>query len=131
MTTKSELVELEQEREQLRSSVQSGRTRADGATDILTDTFGRFKPALADLTSVTQHQLDKSRGILRDLMGQHIVLHLTADGKQRFLTAEVSGDYAGLYRLVTGKKNFGGGEGNPPSLTALLHFKIEGVALAA
>jgi len=45
-------------------------------------------------------------------MGGQIVLHPMANGIERFLTAEVSGDYAGLYRLVTGKNNFGGGEGS-------------------
>ena len=44
-------------------------------------------------------------------MGEEIVLHPTADGKDRYLTAEVSGDYAGLLRLVTGKNKFGGGQG--------------------
>jgi hypothetical protein len=41
-------------------------------------------------------------------MGGQIVLHPTAEGVDRYLTAEVSGDYAGLYRLVTGKNKFGG-----------------------
>jgi hypothetical protein len=45
-------------------------------------------------------------------MGGEIVLHPTADGAERYLTAEVSGDYAGLSRLVTGKNKFGGGEGS-------------------
>ena len=46
-------------------------------------------------------------------MGGQIVLHPTAaEGVDRYLTAEVSGDYAGLYRLVTGKNKFGGGEGS-------------------
>lgn len=76
------------------------------------DIIGRFKAALADLTSVTQHQVDKTRGILRNLMGGEIVLHPTADGAKRYLTAEVQGDYAGLLRLVRGKNKFGGGEGS-------------------
>jgi hypothetical protein len=31
-------------------------------------------------------------------------LHATADGAEQYLTAELSGDYAGLVRLVTGPK---------------------------
>ncbi|WP_413934555.1 hypothetical protein [Nitrospira sp. BLG_1] len=38
------------------------------------------------------------RSDLRILMGEQIYLHPTADGQERFLTAEVSGDYEGLYR---------------------------------
>lgn len=64
------------------------------------------------MASATQKSIDKTRGILRDLMGGQIVLHPTAEGADRYLTAEVSGDYAGLYRLVTGKNKFGGGEGS-------------------
>lgn len=73
------------------------------------DLVGRFKAALEDLTTVTQHSMDKARGILRDLMGSQIVLHPTADGADRYLTAEASGDYAGLYRIVTSKNKFGRG----------------------
>ena len=43
-------------------------------------------------------------------------LHPTADGTESFLTAEVSGDYAGLLKLVSGgnlsKNKFGGGHGS-------------------
>jgi hypothetical protein len=60
VTTKNELVKLEQEREQLQSAVQNGRTKADRVADFLPDTIGRFKAALADLTTVTQHQVDKT-----------------------------------------------------------------------
>jgi len=34
-----------------------------------------------------------------------ILLHPCADGAGRFLTAELTGDYAGLLQLVVGKKN--------------------------
>jgi len=61
---------------------------------------------------MAQYQVDKARGDLRDLMGEKVVLHPTADDKDRYLTVEVSGDYAGLFRLVTGKNKFGGGEGS-------------------
>jgi hypothetical protein len=38
-------------------------------------------------------------------MGQQVVLHSTANAAERYLTAEVLGDYPGLLRLVTGKIN--------------------------
>ena len=50
------------------------------------------------------------------MMGREIALHPIADAAERYLTAEVSGDYAGLFRLIAGKQNaknnFGGGEGS-------------------
>jgi hypothetical protein len=63
---------------------------------------------LGDLANVTQHQVDKARGILKDLLGEEIVLHPMADGVERYLTAEIAGDYSGLLRLVAGENKFGG-----------------------
>jgi len=40
------------------------------------------------------------------------VLHATADGPELYLAVEVSGDYAGLLRLVTGQNKSGGGQGS-------------------
>jgi hypothetical protein len=40
-----------------------------------------------------------------NLKGQQVVLHPTANAAERSLTDEVSGDYPGLLRLVTGKIN--------------------------
>ena len=48
--------------------------------------------------------VDKARGILKDLVGGTIPLSSTLDGGGRYLTAELSGDYAGLLKLVTGPK---------------------------
>ena len=64
----------------------------------------RFKKLVEGLADVTQYQVDKARGILSELVGGQIVLHATADGNERYLTAELSGDYAGLVRLVLGPK---------------------------
>jgi hypothetical protein len=50
---------------------------------------------------------------------------------ERYLTAEVSGDYTGLLRLVVSQNKFGGGQAIEPSLVSLLCFEIQGVALAA
>jgi len=63
-------------------------------------------------------------------MGEQIILHPTADGTERYLTAAVAGGYAGLFRLDRQNK-FGGGEATQPSLAHLLRFEIRGVALAA
>ena len=103
VATKSELVKLEDEQRRLRVTVQDKQPTDDRVTSFLPNTIGRVRAVLADLTAVTQYQVDKARGILRRLLGEEIVLHPTANGKDRYLTAEVSGDYAGLFRLVTGK----------------------------
>lgn len=111
-STKAELVKLEGEQQQLQESLGSTQSKADKVTEFIPDLIGRFKGAVADLATVTQRNVDKARGDLRILMGEQIYLHPTADGQERFLTAEVSGDYEGLYRLVTGKNKFGGGQGS-------------------
>jgi hypothetical protein len=67
-----------------------------------------------DLANVTQLQVERVRSLLRVLLGKEIVLHPTADGTARYLTAEVSGDYAGLLRLAVGQHKFGGGQANTP-----------------
>ena len=54
-----------------------------------------------------------------------------SDGVGRFLTAEISGDNAGLLRLVMGQNKLGGGQPIQPSLVPLLRFEIQGVALIA
>jgi hypothetical protein len=45
-----------------------------------------------------------ARGILRELVGGQILLHAAADGADRYLTEELSGDYSGLVGLVLGPK---------------------------
>ena len=79
---------------------------------------------------MTQFQVDKARGLLRELLGKEIALHPIADGAERYLTAEVSGDYAGLLRLAL-ENNGGGGQPLHPSLMPALPFKVQGIALAA
>lgn len=55
-----------------------------------------------------------------------------AGSRQRgFLTAEVSGDYAGLFRLVTRRNYFWWRRGEPTIVDTLAPFEIRGAALAA
>jgi hypothetical protein len=42
--------------------------------------------------------------MLRELVGGRILLYPAADGADRYLMAELSGDYAGLVRMVCGPK---------------------------
>lgn len=63
--------------------------------------------------NLTQLQVEDSLAAVRGFLGKEILLHPTADGTERDLTAEISGDYAGLFRLGTGEKKFGGGQPIP------------------
>ena len=47
-----------------------------------------------------------------NLSKHSITLHPCADSSGRYLTAEVTGDYEGLLRLVIGKNKAGGGQGS-------------------
>lgn len=76
----------------------------DNVVTVLQNLVDRFKKLVDDLAIVTQCKVDKARGILRELVGGQILLHATADGAERFLTAELSGDYSGLVRLVASPK---------------------------
>ena len=65
------------------------------------------------------------------MLGSTITLHPCADGAGRYLTAEVTGDYAGLLRLATGKNNAGGGQGELLGLNQALRFEINVLARVA
>jgi ferredoxin len=55
-----------------------------------------------ELTTMTLPQVHKARTILRKLVVRHITLHPSANGMERFLIAELAGNYAGLVRLTVG-----------------------------
>lgn len=65
------------------------------------------------------------------MLGATITLHPCADGVKRYLTAEVTGNYAGLLRLAIGKNKDGGGQGFLPSLLEAWGFDIQRVARIA
>ena len=71
--------------------------------------------------------MDKARDMLKSLLGATITLHPCADGVERYLTAEVTGDYAGLLTLTMSKNKGGGGQGFLPSLINALRFEMQGV----
>jgi hypothetical protein len=59
--------------------------------DFLPNMEQRFAAMIDDLVQVTQPEVDKARGMLRELIGQQTLLHPSSDGAERFLTAELSG----------------------------------------
>lgn len=84
--------------------MQSRNTILDKVATLLPDMASRFKKLVDGLAIVTQQQVDKARGISKGLAGEHISLHPSADGTERFLTAELPGDYSGLVGLVSRQK---------------------------
>ena len=104
VSTKTALEQAEAERVRLLQTVQGHHKKLDKVVTFLPNIVGKFKALVEGLADVTQHQIDKARGMVKDLVGGQIVLHPSSDGAERFLTAELSGDYAGLVRLVCGPK---------------------------
>jgi site-specific DNA recombinase len=104
VTTKTALEQAETERAQLIEAIQGQHKMLDKVTTLLPNIAERFRKLVDDLATVTQHQVDKARGILMRLVGGEIVLHPSAEGEERYLTAELSGDYSGIVGLVDGPK---------------------------
>ena len=101
VSTKTALEQAEAERAQL---IQGQHKMLDKVTTLLPNITERFRKMVDNLATVTQHQVDKARGILMRLVGGEIVLHPSADQGERYLTAELSGDYSGLVGLIDGPK---------------------------
>jgi hypothetical protein len=106
------LERAEAERATLLQSVQGQQKNVEKVAAFLLNAIGCFKALIDDLANVTQLQVDKARGLLRVLSRKEIALQPTSNGVERYLTAEVSGDYTGLLRLVVGHNKFGGGQGS-------------------
>jgi hypothetical protein len=63
----------------------------------------RFEKVVSNLANIRDNHVDKARSILKTLLGPEILLHPSSNGEERFLTAEMSGSYAGLMRLTIDK----------------------------
>ncbi len=111
-STKTALEHAEAERDALVQSMQPQHKPVAKVAAFLPNAIGRFKALLDDLEHVTQRQVDLTRAQLRVLLGKEIVLHPMADGVTRYLTAEVTGSYQGLLRMVTGQNKSRGGQGS-------------------
>ena len=103
-STKETLEQAEAEWAHLRQLVQGPYKRLDKVASFVPDLVSRFKALVDGFATVTQGQVDKARGMLRELVGGRILLYPTSDGVDRYLMAELAGDYAGLVRLVCGPK---------------------------
>jgi site-specific DNA recombinase len=103
-TTKAALESAEAERTRLQHQQQDHSKLLSKTATFLPNLEAEFKRLVDGLPSVTQHHVDKARGIIKTLVGGSIRLHPTTDETGRYLTAELSGDYAGLVRLAVGPK---------------------------
>lgn len=111
-TTKAELQKAEAERNRLEAEIKAHISNSDNLSLLLPNLKERFEKVVSTLANLKDHHVDKARAILKNLLGPQIVLHPCADGEERFLTAELSGSYAGLLRLTWGKNKDGGGQGS-------------------
>ena len=116
-STKAALEKAEAERATLLKAAQVPQPTDAKVSTFLPSAVSRLKALVDDLAHVTQPQVDKARAVLRTMLGTQIILHPTADGDTRYLTAEISGDYSGLLRLATGQNKFGSGSPQRIELT--------------
>ena len=101
-SAKSAREQAEAERTRLKERLEGKPRQAEQVTAFLPDAIGHLKALIDDLDNLTQLQVENARAALRGLLGKEIPLHSTTDGTERNLTTELSGDYAGLFRLKTG-----------------------------
>ena len=110
-TTKAELEKAEASATGFRVA-QGQDYKLDNLAMLLPNLKERFATVMAQLTTLlTSQHMQAARETLQTLFGREIVLHPSADGVERFLTAELSGDYAGVVRLAM-LNNGGGGHGS-------------------
>jgi hypothetical protein len=101
-STKAALETLEAEQAALTQTIKGRNKLYDKVVAFLPNMEQRFTAMIDDLVAVTQPEVDKAQQLLRELVGHSIRLHPTSDGADRFLTAELSGDYTGLMKLACG-----------------------------
>lgn len=95
-TTKDELERLEAEHDKLLASLKPDTRKLDKVGHILPRTLERFSEMVDNLESVTLRDVTRARAQLRHLIGD-VPLR---PGKDGFLVAELSGNYAGLLKMA-------------------------------
>jgi len=63
-----------------------------------------FEQFIGDLAKLGPHQIDKARGIIKDLVGGTITLKPTKTSQGKKLAALITPDYLGLARHLVGLK---------------------------
>lgn len=111
-TTKAALHKAESERDRLQAELQAHTSTPDSVSLLVPHLKARFKQLVSNLANLGDEHIEKARAILKTLLGPQILLHPSSNGEERFLTAELSGNYAGLLQLALDKNNGGGGHGS-------------------
>ena len=101
VSTKAEVEKAETERARLFGQLQARTAQADPVTPMLPNLNEWFKAIVGNLAAI--QPVAKAREALKGVLGSTITLHPCADGDVRYLTAEVTVNYAGLLRLTVGK----------------------------
>jgi succinyl-CoA synthetase beta subunit len=68
-TTKAMLEQAEGERDRLLANVHGGKTKADSVAEFLPNAIGKFKAKLENIGQLRQHEVEKARELLRELLG--------------------------------------------------------------
>lgn len=103
-TTKQALEQAEAERECLQKSLNHPHKSNGTLPAVLPDLAAWFKRSIGDLANLGPHQVDKARGIIKDLVGGCVKLEPTETSQGRALTAVMQPDYMGLARQLVGPK---------------------------
>ena len=126
---KHDLQEAEHERARLRVDLARQTSQLDNLSAFLPNVAERFATLVHDLPRALEGRLEEARNILRDLIGPQIPVRPTVVGKERYLTAELSANYAGFLGLVAGQNKCGGGQGIWPWLVHSLRHEVRGAAV--
>ena len=110
--------------------IQSHTAKADNVTTLLPNLMDRFGAVVGNLANIPRQHVDKARNMLKGLLGSTITLH-PCDGTVRYLTAEVTGDYAGLLRLAISKNKSGGGHPQPALFCPTIRVPLRPTKLVA
>ncbi|UVT20265.1 MAG: hypothetical protein H8K03_21265 [Nitrospira sp.] len=103
-TTRQALEQAEAERECLQKSLNPSHKPNGTLPAVLPDLAAWFKRSIGDLANLGPHQVDKARGIIKDLVGGSVTLKPTETSQGHALAAIMKPDYMGLARQLVGPK---------------------------
>lgn len=130
-STKSELEKAEAARASMQHALKASAKSADPVAPLLSDLKDRFRSLVNNVSVIAARNVEKARGALKELLAESIKLHPCSSGQERYLTAEITGNYVGLMQMAGMQNKGGGGQAFPPSSINPLDPIIQGLALIA
>ncbi len=94
----------EAERERLTRTLEATPKPNGSLPAVLPDLQAWFKQSLGEMAQFGPHEVDKARGIIKDLVGGSIPLKPVKTSQGPALAAIIRPDYAGLARQLAGPK---------------------------